>query len=174
MQADALDALAARAASGERDALEALLAQIVDGGLARAPVRRLIIEEAEAADVEQDVLIAVAESIGGFRGEARFTTWLHRVARNTAVDHLRRRRDALPLDPEVQGPTERISSLIASRTVLEDALAALPEAYREPVVLRDVAQLPYAEIAERLDLNLNTVKTRIARGRALVAAMLEP
>lgn len=171
-RADALDLLAARAARGSPAALDALLAAVDQHGLARPAVRRLIVAEADADDVMQDVLIRVAESIGGFRGEARFTTWLHRVARNTAVDHLRRRRDTVPLDPDTMGPVQRISSVIANRATIHDVLAQLPLHYREPVVLRDLGQLPYAEIAERLRLPLNTVKTRIARGRALVAADL--
>lgn len=167
-----LAVLAARAAAGSREALDAVLTAVLEEGLARRTIRRLVIDEADVADVEQDALIRIAESIAAFRGDARFTTWLHRVARNTAIDHLRRRRDAVPLEPEQMAPSERISSLIATRATLEAALAALPDAYREPVMMRDVAQLPYAEIAERLGLNLNTVRTRIARGRALVAATL--
>lgn len=70
------------------------------------------------------------------------------------------------------GDAVRISSMIASGTVLDDAIGGLPDLYRDAVVLRDVEQLPYAEVAERLELNLNTVKARAARGRALAAAKL--
>jgi RNA polymerase sigma-70 factor, ECF subfamily len=61
-------------------------------GLARAAVACFLIDEAAVDDVTQDVLIAVARSVGSFRGDARFTTWLFRMARNLAVDHLRRSR----------------------------------------------------------------------------------
>ncbi len=70
------------------------------------------------------------------------------------------------------GDAVRISSMIASRTVLDDAIGGLPDLYRDAGVLWDVEQLPYAEVAERLELNLNTVKARVARGRALAAAKL--
>ncbi len=132
-----------------------------------------MVQEADAEEVEQDVLVVVAETIGSFRGEARFTTWLHQVARFKAIAHLRRRRDALRLgEEEGVGDAVRISSMIASRTVLDDAIGGLPDLCRDAVVLRDVEQLPYAEVAERLELNLNTVKARVARGRALAAAKL--
>jgi RNA polymerase sigma-70 factor, ECF subfamily len=61
-------------------------------GLTRAAVACVLIDEAAVDDVTQDVLIAVARSVGSFRGDARFTTWLFRMARNLAVDHLRRSR----------------------------------------------------------------------------------
>ena len=73
-----------------------------------------MLDDADADDVHQEVLIAVAEGIGRFRGEGRFTTWLHPLARNKAVDSLRRRRDASALrDTDA---VTRISSVIATRT----------------------------------------------------------
>lgn len=62
--------------------------------------------------------------------------------------------------------------MIASRTTVRAALATLPDLYREPVTLRDMEGLAYAEVAERLDRNVGTVKSQVARGRALVAAAL--
>ena len=116
----------------------------------------------------------VAEGIGGFRSTARFTTWLHQVSRHKAIDHLRRRRHvpASDHDLEAMGDAQRISSLIASRSTLADVIRTLPPAYRDAVVLRDVEHHSYEEVAERLGLNLNTARTHIARGRALVAARL--
>ena len=171
-RADLLDAAASAAALGDLDVLDDLLWAVDALGLARRPVRRLVLDEADADEVEQDVLIAVAESVHGFRGDARFTTWLHVIARRKAVDALRRRRAPTTPLPEDVGDAARISSLIATRAVLHGAIAALPPRYRDPVVLRDVEGCEYAEVARRLGLNLNTVRTRIARGRALVAAQL--
>lgn len=168
-----LDPVASRAASDDHEALEALIWAVDELHLARSAIRLLVVQEADAEEVEQDVLVVMAETIGSFRGEARFTTWLHQVARYKAIAHLRRRRDALRLGEEEEvGDAVRISSMIASRTVLDDAIGGLPDLYRDAVVLRDVEQLPYAEVAERLELNLNTVKARVARGRALAAAKL--
>jgi len=169
--ADVLQPVAVRAAAGDSDALEDLIWAVDELRLARPAVRRLVVREADAEEVEQDVLVAVAETIGSFRGDARFTTWLYPVARHKAIAHLRRRNNALALGAEV-GDAARISSIIASRTVLDSVIGAMPELYREAIVLRDVEERPYAEVAERLGVNINTVKSRVARGRALAAARL--
>lgn len=166
-RADLLDPLA-DAAAGSGRALEVLLAAIHGEHLAMPAIHRFVVDRDDAEDVEQDVLINVARSIASFRGEARFTTWLHTVARNTAVDLLRRRRDAVGLEGEALTVAQRMSSVIATRATVRDAVAGLPPEYREPVVLRDLEHLPYQQIAERLGLNLNTTKSRIFRGRALL------
>jgi RNA polymerase sigma-70 factor (ECF subfamily) len=170
-RAELLDAVAAEAARGSRDAVELLVWAIDELALARPAIHGVLIDEADVDDVAQDVLVAVAETIGRFRGDARFTTWLHKVARFKAIDHLRRKRDHATID-EAPGDAQRISSLLASRATLQDALSALPEHYRSAVVLRDVQQRPYTEVAARLGINLNTAKSRVARGRALLAGML--
>jgi RNA polymerase sigma factor (sigma-70 family) len=170
-----LGQVALAAAGGSATALDLLLSAIDQLPLLRAAIARLVLEPATVDDVAQDVLIAVAEKIAGFRGEAKFTTWLYQVARFKAIDHLRRQRDADSLDEETApGPTEteRMSSLIASRTTIRDAIEALPEHYRTAVVLRDVERVPYAEIAELAGIPINTAKTRVARGRALLAGRL--
>ncbi|CAN5696412.1 hypothetical protein BH24ACT2_BH24ACT2_01160 [soil metagenome] len=88
-----VDELARRASAGSEPATE-LLIEVIDGlDLARPGVRRILVDDDEAADALQDVLVAVAETIGSFRSESRFTTWLHQVARNKAVACLRRRGD---------------------------------------------------------------------------------
>lgn len=166
-----LDPVAAEAATGSRAALELVVWAVDELALARPTIERLVIREADVDDVAQDVLIAVAEKIGSYRGDAPFTAWLAQVARFKAIDHLRRKRDESGDVPE---PTDavRISSMLANRAVLDQVLAGLPEPYRQAVVLRDVEQLRYDEIAHRLGVNLNTVKTRIRRGRALAGARL--
>jgi RNA polymerase sigma-70 factor (ECF subfamily) len=201
---DALDVLAEVAASGSPLATELLIEALDRFGVARHAVRRFIVDDAAVDDVVQDTLITVAQSIGSFRGEARITTWLHQVARNRAVDHLRRARAAGPMGPgggagagagggagdgpggpggpgggdtaELDGirpgSGNRMSSLVASREAVRQLLDELPDRYRDAVLLRDVERLPYAEVATRLGRNLNTVKSHVARGRALLAALL--
>jgi RNA polymerase sigma-70 factor, ECF subfamily len=167
-----LDDVARRAAGGSLADVELLVWAVVELGLARRSIQRLVFDETDVEDVSQEVLVAVAETIGGFRGDARFTTWLHQVARFKAIAHLRRKRDEARVDDLEPTSGERISSLLASRMDLRARLDELPPLYRDAVVLRDVEQLPYDEVARRLGLNLNTTKSRVARGRALVAARL--
>lgn len=169
-----LDSIAADAASGSREALDTLLWAIDELALGRGVVQRLVLNEADVDDVTQDVLIAVAETIGSFRSEARFTTWLHQVARFKAIAHLRRKRDEATLEDDGRAVSDavRVSSMLAGQARLEELLAALPEHYRAAVALRDVQQLPYQEVAHRLGIEVGTVKSRVARGRALVAAHL--
>jgi RNA polymerase sigma factor (sigma-70 family) len=169
---DLLDAVAAAAAAGSQDAIELLVWAVDELALARPAIRRVVINETDVEDVAQDALIAVAVGIGTFRGDARFTTWLTKIARFKAIDHLRRKRDEAHLDETEPGDAVRISSMLASRTDLQEVLAALPDLYRHAIVLRDVRQLSYNEVARRLEINLNTAKSRVARGRALLAAML--
>jgi RNA polymerase sigma-70 factor (ECF subfamily) len=168
-----IDPVATAAAAGDPAALDLLVWAVDELGLARPAIRRVLIGETDVDDVAQDVLVAVAETIGGFRGDARFTTWLHQVARFKAIAFLRRRRPAEQLpEHERLGDAARISSVIASRASIAEILRTLPEQYREPVILRDLEHLPYDELARRLGMNINTAKTRVARGRALVAARL--
>ncbi len=171
-RSDLIDAVALRAAGGDVVALDDLLWVIDELHLARPAIRRLVVQDGDAEEVEQDVLVAVAETVHSFRGDARFTTWLHQVARFKSIAHLRRRRDTVTLDEDPGGDAARISSIIATRAVLDDAIRDLPAGYREALVLRDIEQCPYTEVAERLGLNLNTAKSRVARGRALAAARL--
>lgn len=171
---EALDVLARHAAAGSDVATELLVEAVDQFGAARRAVRRFLLDERAVDDVLQDTLITVAQSIRTFRGDARFTTWLHQLARNRAVDHLRRARATEPLsERDDPSAAERMSSLVASRHAVRQLLDELPDRYRDAVVLRDVERLPYAEIAARLGSNLNTVKSHVARGRAVLAGLVE-
>ncbi len=169
-QQEILDGLAGKAASGDTVALDRLLAIIDRHRLSRVAVRRLIVNDNDAEDVYQDVLIRVAQRIDGFAGQSRFTTWLYAVARNAAIDHLRRQKKVDTLDEaRVMSDAERVSSMIAGRADLRAMLDALPEHYGRVVTLRDIEGRTYEDIAALLDIPLNTVRSRLARGRALLA-----
>jgi RNA polymerase sigma-70 factor, ECF subfamily len=143
--------------------------------------RRLAGNEADALDATQEALIAIARGIRRFDGRAAFSTWAYRVATNACLDELRRRgrrpRPGLPDDiaeaasPSAGGSGAAIDGM-ADRLAVDEALALLPEAFRAPVVLRDLCDLDYAEIAEALDIPPGTVRSRIARGRAQLARLL--
>ncbi len=166
-----LDRLAADAAQGNSEPLRVLIEIIDRYRLDRPAIRRVLVRDDEVEEAHQDVLVAVAQSITSFRGEASFRTWLFSVARNTAASNLRRsERTPTPVESVDQPMTgQRLSSMIAARTDLQAAVDALPDHYRDVVVLRDVEQWTYERISSHLGIPMNTVKSRINRGRALVA-----
>lgn len=171
--ADAVvELLAGRAAAGSRLAVDLLTEVVDDLGVARSAVRRSLVDEAAVDDVTQETLISMTRSIRTFRGESAFKTWLYQIAQKRVVDHLRRRRDTRSLDGEDLGEAQRISSLIATREDIRRLVAQLPERHRVVLSLRDLEHLSYAEIAERLALPLNTVRSHIHRARAQLAARL--
>lgn len=164
------DQLARAARDGDTAALERLLELIDSDGSIRVPVRRVILNPATVEDVCQDVLILVAERLAQWDGRSRFTTWLYSVAHNRAIDQLRRTKPADALPQEVISDQRRISSMIATRMTVIGILQDLPVRYRDPVILRDIDQRAYDDIAAMLDLPPATVRTRVRRGRALIAA----
>lgn len=172
---DILDALATSAAEGSPYSLELLLGLVTEYRLATTAIERHVRDSAIAEEVEQEVLIAVARSIPRYRGDARFTTWLYALARNTAISELRRHKPTSTMneDEDYDGSGQRrLSSQVADRDLIREAVLALPPAFRETVLMRDVERLSYSEIAERQGLTINTVRSRLSRGRALLAASL--
>ncbi|MEJ7832901.1 MAG: RNA polymerase sigma factor [Nocardioides sp.] len=172
-----LEDLASRAARGDRDALDRLLAEIQPR--VRRICGRMLLYPEDAEEAAQDALLLVATKIGSFGGRSKFTTWLHAVASNSARSTYRtlKRRAAERLtDDLLSAPDPRTTSVIAgSRLDLLDALDVLgtdhPELV-EPLVLRDMQQLEYAEIARLLDVPLGTVKSRIHSARHAVRPLL--
>lgn len=167
--------LVAAARGGDRAALEELLRSHHDRIYALA--RRITGNDADAADATQEALLGIVRGLPRFDGRSSFSTWAYRVTANACLDELRRRRRR----PIVDLPDERadradaavpMDTTVADRLQLDAALAALPEEFRVAVVLRDVCDLDYAEIAAVLDLPPGTVRSRIARGRGRLADRL--
>lgn len=174
-QTAVLNGLALSAATGSPYSLEVLLAAIVEYDLAGPAIGRVTQNPEQTKDIGQDVLVNVARSIHRYRAESKFTTWLYVVARNIAVNHARKLRSTLDLAPDDMfhdNARRRMSSLVAERDVVKEAIATLPPEFRTTVVLRDLEGLSYAEIAERQGLQINTVRSRLSRGRALLAERL--
>ena len=165
--------LAKGAQGGDVHALDLLLFAIMRHRLAEPGVRSVVRDSHGVEESVQDTLIAVANSVHTFRGDSKFTTWLYSVSRFKALAYRRRTTDDVELNEDEKiGDAHRISSIIASRAAVGQELEQLPDAYREAVWMRDVGGLSYDEISVKLDIKVNTVRSRIARGRALVAAGL--
>jgi RNA polymerase sigma-70 factor (ECF subfamily) len=134
---------------------------------------RLAGDREEAADLTQEAFLRVYRHLGKFGGRSTLKTWVYRVALNHCRSRLARRRSAEPLgaaepvDP-ARGPEARALAGDAGRRVAA-ALAALPPAFREAVVLRDLEGLSYEEIAEVTGAPLGTVKVHIFRARKELA-----
>ncbi len=169
---------------GDRDALDTLLRRHHDRIF--AVCRRLAGNEADAPVATQEALLAIIRGLPRFDGRAAFGTWAYRVATNACLDELRRRgRGPVPTEvvpgssPDGRSAShgasstgDRVGDAVTTRLDVDAALACLSPDHRAAVVLRDLAGLSYDEIAEALDLAPGTVRSRLARGRAAVAAPL--
>jgi RNA polymerase sigma-70 factor, ECF subfamily len=138
---------------------------------------RTLRDPEEAADALQEAFISAFRAASSFRAESQVTTWLHRIVVNACLDRIRRRqaRPTVPL-PET-GPGEPVAAGDdmadrETRLVVADALAALPEEQRVPIVLVDVEGYSVADTARLLGIAEGTVKSRCARGRAKLAKVL--
>jgi RNA polymerase sigma-70 factor (ECF subfamily) len=142
--------------------------------------------DSEAQDLTQDVFVRVFRALSGFRStEGSFATWLTRLTRNLLIDHYRRTRNERVTDsieeqlPRVEEGFVAISrpdTALAGREaseLLQSALAKLSPELRETIILRDLQDMEYREIAEILAIPEGTVKSRLNRGRAELARLLK-
>jgi RNA polymerase sigma-70 factor (ECF subfamily) len=172
--------LCQRIARGEKH----LFAQVIDtySGLVASAIAAQGVERSEVEDLAQLAFINAYKGMAGFRGDAKLSSWLYRIATNVAKQHQKRRavrpsvssvEEAMesgrhPVDE--RGDTTRIA---VRNRVLAAALGELPLRQRECLMLYYMEELTYEEIAEALGLNLNTVRTQIRRGKQKLAAVLE-
>jgi RNA polymerase sigma-70 factor (ECF subfamily) len=170
-------ALVDAAKTGDSDALDALLR--LHHPRLRALCQRLTGSPADADDACQEALIALARGLPRFDGRSTFATWAYRVTTNTCLDELRRRRRRPDPDLVVTeggghgtGRAPDAAEEVAARLDVDAALTMLAPEFRAAVVLRDLCQLSYAEIAEALVVPVGTVRSRIARGRGLLLHLL--
>lgn len=147
---------------------------------AYAAVRGVMGDRDDAEDALQQVYIKVFRGLAQFRGDARFSTWLYRIARNEAINAVKKRRlETSPIEavtivaPEREGPEAALSRSVAAQEV-DAAMDRIDERYREVLELRYMAEQSYEEIAETTGLPVGTVKTYIHRGKAaLKKAMVQ-
>lgn len=140
---------------------------------------RVLGDRRDAEEATQDTFVQAWRHLGAYRGESRLSTWLHRICVNRCLSLLRRRRPVeAPLAVVADRPaaTPDPADQAALRTELDraqDALGRLPDTTRTALVLRDVADLSYEEVADVLGLSLTAARSRIHRGRRLLLADLE-
>lgn len=169
------EALIRAAATGSRAAVETLVYRHYD--YVHAVCRRVLRDPDDAEEARQEALYLVVKRIGSFQYRSSFRTWVHAIAVNAALDVMRRRRRApMPVEevPEVPvggGPGAPAAG-IDLRMDVDAALRELPHDFREAVVLRDLCDLEYAEISEMLGVPVGTVRSRISRGRSMLAERL--
>ena len=148
--------------------------------------------EEDARDVVQDAMLSAFRSIDRFEGTARISTWLHRIVVNAALMKIRTRRrkpeESLePLLPTFRDegghmaeiaawdePADRLAEQEETRRLVRDAILALPEGYRDVLILRDIQELDTAETAKALGVTANAVKIRLHRARQALRTRLDP
>ncbi len=173
---------------GDQWAFETLVQRY--GGRMLAVARRFLPVEQDARDAVQEALLSAFRSIHSFAGEARISTWLHRIVVNAALMQLRsrRRRNEEPIEnllphfneegkwsDESSGtlgeelPFERRDT----RDFVRSCIARLPESYRTVLLLRDIEDLDTAQVAAMLDATPNTIKVRLHRARQALRTIVE-
>jgi len=160
-------------------------------------VYRILDDPTAAPDITQEVFLKVFRGIGRFNGESSLKTWIYRIAVHEASNRrrwfLRHKQHETSMEPARENGDEhggrplRLSETLAATAAspldevirkeanerVEQVLAELPEPYRSTVVLRDIEELSYEEIAEVMDISLGTVKSRLVRGREALRRLLE-
>ena len=167
--------LMTRTAAGDQAAFTELMARHED--MVFAVAMRMMRNRELAFDATQETFVTVFRKADRFSGESAVSTWLYRVATNTCLDLLRKekRRRAEPIPEYHDEPDRRAGQPFESvevRSDIESALAAIPEDFRAAVVLTDVQGLSVAEAGAILGVPDGTVKSRVFRGRRLLAEKL--
>ena len=172
-----LDRLVAAARDGDRPAFDELVRRTYVDTYTLA--MRLTADEEDARDVVQETYLRAWKGLGGFRGDAQFTTWLYRITANTAYSTVKRRRrhraeslDALveePVEARIEAQPEESAEQSAALARLAGALEHLPPKLRVLVVLKDVYGLSHEEIAEELGISVAAAKVRLHRGASACA-----
>jgi RNA polymerase sigma-70 factor (ECF subfamily) len=178
-----------RLRNGDSEAFDTLITRY--SGDIYSLLYRMTEDTEEARDLTQETFLSALKAIKSFRGDAELKTWLFRIALNHSRNRFRwwkrrKRNETVSLDKPVGEGTATVSDTIADdgespeqvvlrlerRDRLMTALAALPEIFRETIVLCDIEGLGYEETARSLNINLGTVKSRLARGRELLRKRL--
>ena len=165
------EALILAAAGGDRNAFGELVR--IYEKLVYNTIRVKVRSEEDALDISQEVFIKIWRALPNWRGECRFSTWIYKVSINCCYDHLRKVPGRIDIaDETVEASPEKSLDRNETITAVRAAIAKLSDEQREIVVLRDIDGHTYEEIAEMLDLEIGTVKSRLNRARANLREML--
>ena len=179
---DAVETLIQRCLNGDQQAWDAIVRQFWRKVFNVA--YKFVGKHDEAEDLTQDIFLKIFKSLDTFDRRANFQTWLISVSRNLCIDHYRSvRKERETIDRDVDpGDLSPVSHEVSPYAALEqrdrvallrEAMAALPETLRTAVLLRDIRELSYQEIADTLQLPEGTVKSRINRGRTELARQIK-
>jgi RNA polymerase sigma-70 factor, ECF subfamily len=174
--------------SGRNEAFEILMTRYYDR--IYGAVGRMIRDPERARDLTQECFIRAWRALGTFGGQAGFYTWLYQISRNVVISEVRKERarprisaslnddgprsSARALEPEDARPAAEERLLLRERReIVLDAVAALSPDFREVVVLRDIEDRSYEEMAELLDIPVGTVRSRLFRARLELKAKVE-
>jgi len=174
--------LVRRARDGDRRAFDRLVE--IHMPQVWATVWRVLRHREDTEDVVQEVFVSAHRGLPGFRGDSKLSTWLHRIAVSRALNHVEKseeklRRASDPFDPQfADGPVAMgtpLGALEAKELMrrLADCLEKLPGAWRAVIALRDAEEHSYEQIAETLQIELGTVRSRLARARASLKDCVE-
>jgi len=177
--------LVTRATAGDVDSFNQLVTRWERPVYALA--YRTLGREEDARDVVQEAFLRAFRGLKGFKGQAKFSSWLYRITLNLCRDWIRRERrapivqvpegtDPVDLADERMAPTESVEELVARRemsSAVSKAMAELPEEQRTAIMLKEYHGLTFQEIAEMLDCPLSTVKTRLYQGLTVLRRHLQ-
>jgi len=171
--------LVARAQSGDARAFDALVGAHQDRVFALA--YRMMGNVEDAADIQQEAFVRAWRSLRKFRGDASFATWLHRITVNLCLGRKRRRKEE-SLEPSVEAelaaPAEAGApaqlEILERAIAVRKAIAGLPAHYRVLIVLRDMEDRPFDEIASILGCSVQSARTRESKARKMLRERLEP
>jgi RNA polymerase sigma-70 factor (ECF subfamily) len=145
---------------------------------------RMVDSREDAADLSQEAFLRAWQKLPDFQEDSSFSTWLYRLTVNLCIDHLRKQKTRRSLEPvslseeeawEPADPAQDPQKLLEQAELRQELLRgmdALPEHYRRPLTMRELAGMSYQEIGEKLSLDPGTVRSRIARARAALRKIL--
>lgn len=168
-------ALLARVIEGDHQAFDQIMRNHEDRVF--SVCLRILNNRDQALDATQETFLTVFRKGKQFKGDSALGTWIYRIAVNTCYDQLRklkrRKTDQMPdyLDPEDHSAEEAVESA-GIRPEIEEALAAIPQDFRVAVVLSDIEGMGLGDVAKTLGIPVGTVKSRVFRGRRLLAKEL--